>query len=265
MYIETGWRIITIGDGDLTFSLSLARKYALTSLTATVLDSESQLRDKYEDNAIDDLRSLGHRIEFNVDINHPDSFTSRLDAEFDLVIFQFPLVPNAGPAKPGKSFHHGEDSNLLNRILLANTLEHGFNYLLSAQGQGLCYITSKDVKPYCDWNITSLGRHADIPYLGHCLFSHQHYPGYNLRNVDRDKRVKATAATTYVWGRNTHSGVLRNLVLPIQKRNDFCDLCGAGPMLTEQDVEAHLQSRLHRRKQKYESQWQHYLLEKGKV
>ena len=261
MYIQSNWRILTIGDGDLTFSLSLAKKYQPANLIASVLDSESALRKKYIAHAIDALRENGNRVEFEVDITRPESYSGRLPAAFDLIIFQFPLVPNQGAIKPGKSFHHSTDSNLLNRILLAKTLEHGFDHLLAKDGAQLCYITSKDVKPYCDWNIPSLGSHLNVPYMGECEFLPQQFPGYQLRNVDRDKRVKATAAVTYVWGYCRNEELLCSLMAADERQN-YCALCGVGPMMTEQDMQAHSQSRLHKRKQNYEDQWQGYLEQK---
>lgn len=259
MYIRSNWRILTIGDGDLTFSLSLVKKYQPARLVATVLDSESALRAKYTTHAIEELRESGNRVEFEVDITRPTSFDGRLKAEFDLIVFQFPLVPNQGAIKPGKSFHHTTDSNLLNRNLLANTLEHGFSRLLDKDGAQLCYITSKDVKPYCDWNIPSLGAHLNIPYLGECEFLPKGFPGYQLRNVDRDKRVKATAAVTYVWGKGADETLLSSLSAVTLEKQNYCPLCQVGPMLTEQDIQAHLVSRLHKRKEKYERQWIEYL------
>lgn len=266
MFIKPGWRILTIGDGDLSFSLALANRYQPAALTATVLDSEAVLTNKYALNALSELRNKGCRVLFEVDITQPESFHGRLGAEYDLVIFQFPLVPNAGPLSPGKSFHHSADSNLLNRILLARTLEHSFAEFLDPQGRQLCYITSKDVKPYCDWQIESLGEHLGIEFLGTLAFLPGEFPGYRLRNVDRDKQVKATAATTYVWGNVSDSDEVLTSLRPVpQKQNNYCHLCKVGPITTPRDLEAHLNSRQHKRKAKYQQHWLTYLeKEEGK-
>ena len=47
MYINPKWRILTIGDGDLSFSVSLLKNYQPRALTATVFDSQLSLSTKY--------------------------------------------------------------------------------------------------------------------------------------------------------------------------------------------------------------------------
>jgi len=49
MYINPNWRILTIGDGDLSFSNALLQHYAPTQLTATIYDPLATLENKYGD------------------------------------------------------------------------------------------------------------------------------------------------------------------------------------------------------------------------
>jgi 25S rRNA (uracil2634-N3)-methyltransferase len=50
-----------------------------------------------------------------------------------------------------------KSANLANRDLLYHFLKQSFKVLLNPEGERLCYITSKSVKPYSHWHIeTSL-------------------------------------------------------------------------------------------------------------
>lgn len=272
MHLQPHWKVITIGDGDLSFSLSISRRFPDLTLCATVLDSEQQLRSKYELNAIDALVAAGHQVAFNADITKPLSFTDKLQYTFDVAIFQFPLVPNAGPRKPGQSWHQSDDGNLQNRKLLQKFLHHSGEYLLSKDGARLCYITSKDVKPYCDWNIEGLAAVADkktevMHYLGKMPFHPGEFPDYRVRNVDRDKQVKSTAAFTYVWSGYASLRQQQMLPTPLSEKLEppkpahsrYCLLCDIGPIENEQDWLNHLNSRQHKRREGYQNRWEEYL------
>lgn len=259
MYIQPRWRVLTVGDGDLSFSHALTQKWPELQLTASVLDSEQQLREKYQHHAIDALKSAGFNVCFEVDMTKSDSFAGRLPESFDLVIFQFPLVPNAGPRRPGQSWHQGEDSNLANRRLLRDVIVNSAHYLLSPDGARLCYITSKDVKPYCDWHIESLGAGSGLDYIGQWPFNADEFPGYRIRNVDRDKQVKSTSATTYVWSDRVNSSLCSTLKPPTPEHPRYCSLCHLGPVGNEQDWQNHQNSRQHKRRAKYQLNWENYL------
>mgnify|MGYP000046988277 CR=1 FL=1 len=49
MYIDPKWRVLTVGDGDLSFSASLLKNYQPQQLTATIYDSKGSLDEKYGD------------------------------------------------------------------------------------------------------------------------------------------------------------------------------------------------------------------------
>ncbi|MBE1299049.1 MAG: DUF2431 domain-containing protein [Alteromonadaceae bacterium] len=259
MHIQDEWRVLTVGDGDLSFSLALAKRFPEINLCASVLDSEEALRDKYSLNAIDDLKTLGHNVVFELDITSTDSITSKLSKSFDLAIFQFPLVPNAGARRPGQSWHQGTDSNLENRKLLRAFLFNAAKFLLRNNGANLCYITSKDVKPYCDWNIENLGHGGILDYIGECEFNPNLFPGYRIRNVDRDKQVKSTSATTYVWSSNAQQHAHMQLTMPKSDSSDYCALCKVGPIKSPRDWQAHTNSRLHRRRTEFQNNWEAFL------
>lgn len=273
MYIKPHWRILTIGDGDLSFSASLWQGFQPNQLTATVLDSQQVLENKYQHHAIDCLKSdPNQQVLFGFDVTKPESWSTdkgRLKhQQFDLVIFQFPLVPAFDDPK---FFHQLKDIsvNTLNRLLLRQYLIHCAKYFLDPKGEQLCYITSKDVKPYCEWNIENcLDRNLEqIHYLGSMAFEIEKFPGYKVRNVDRDKHVKDTQGITYVWSTANLEQAPRKLTEELaeelaeqlsgktHQENNCCPLCKAGPFISAQDQQLHEQTKKHRLMQQYEDQY----------
>lgn len=267
MVINPNWRILTVGDGDLSFSRALYEQYSVEHLTASILDTEQQLREKYQYHQLDYLRENGVAVEVGVDITNPKTW-QHLESDFDLVIFQFPLVPNF------KSRHQYENVknqfgndfsiNTLNRRLLRQFLIHCFDGLLSKNGARLAYISSKDVKPYTEWNIEfALTMNMQINLLGRWSFEASDFPNYTVRNVDRDGFVKDTEAATYVW---SDQPVTLDNLFPVNVVDaNGCKICQAGPFATEQERAAHLGSAKHRRMFDYDRQWRNYLLNESNI
>lgn len=261
MFIDPSWRILTVGDGDLSFSQSLFNRFKPVKLTATVLDSEVDLLNKYGQNSLADLQLAGVEVITQLDITDPTCWL-KLQPVYDVVIFQFPLVPGF---KAKEQFQAMQDKfgadfsvNTLNRRLLRKFLQAGFQYFLSAKGARLAYISSKDVKPYIEWNIEDqLHKGLDINYLGSQPFDVKVFEGYKIRNVDRDKHVKETRALTYVWSDKKHSDL--TLTPHIVMHDSGCDVCRAGPFITQQERRKHQASTKHKRMSDYDRQWQIYL------
>lgn len=260
MYLQNDWRILTVGDGDLSFSWSLWRHHQPAHLVATVLDDEATLKRKYEVHCLDKLRLAGCEVHTSIDITSPESFTSVPHHSFDLVLFQFPLIPNAGDDAHAQALVSQFGVNALNRWLLRQFLLSASRFFLDPKGPRLCYITSKDVKPYCDWNIENLvvGQ-SSLSYQGMMAFEKERFPEYRIRNVDRDRDVRQTAGTTYVWSGDPDCEMSHFLVSSRKHADDRCSLCGAGPFLSEQDWRAHEQSKRHQRLLEFEMRWREML------
>jgi 25S rRNA (uracil2634-N3)-methyltransferase len=93
MYLPKNCRVITIGDGDLSFSRALLAHVSHEDLIATTCDSEDLLRNKHTQNTLDDLVNAEVMVEHSVDVNVLASIR-RLPHNFaDIVIFNHPLVP----------------------------------------------------------------------------------------------------------------------------------------------------------------------------
>lgn len=260
MYIDPQWRILTVGDGDLSFSNALFQHHNPRHLTATIYDSLDTLQAKYGDEFHQQLLTAHCPVLTQFDITEPQSWSTVSKLSFDLVIFQFPLVPGFASQQEFNEKCAGIGINTLNRRLLRQFLINASKLLLDPQGPQLCYITSKDVKPYCEWNIeNSLVLNTDINYLGEMNFDIGNFPGYRIRNVDRDKHVKDTKGITYVWSPRPTTQVNQTLSSQLTQQptldGDCCHYCQAGPFTSAQHKQAHLSSRKHLRMQDFEQQW----------
>ncbi|GHB72241.1 hypothetical protein GCM10008107_22010 [Psychrosphaera saromensis] len=284
MVINKEWSVLTIGDGDLSFSRSIFDNYKPKKLTATVLDSVNELTSKYGSEHLDYLQKQSDGVLNEVDCQVVTEFditdldkVRQLTQEYDLVIFQFPLVPNF--SSQGEFQQHtktrtqiGSQSseqflsiNTINRRLLRLFLINSFDCLLAQDGAQLAYISSKDVKPYIEWDIEySLTKETELSCIGSMEFITEQFPGYKIRNVDRDKHVKDTASLTYVWTSNHNREARLDLFpamnpLPTLFGELGCDICHAGPFETEQEKTSHQAGKKHKRMSEYEAQWQGYL------
>jgi len=279
MFIKPNWRILTIGDGDLSFSASLWQNFKPKQLTATVFDSQQTLENKYQHHAINLLNTdPNQQVLFGFDVTKPESWPETWSTlnkqQFDLVIFQFPLVP---AFESPQYFHNKGDIsiNTLNRLLLRQFLLHCEKYFLDPNGPQLCYITSKDVKPYSEWNIeSSLNQDLEhIQYLGSMPFHINKFPGYKVRNVDRDKHVKDTHGITYVWSpkacqtaspaespKEHDKALLKVLEAKSHQSDDCCKICKAGPFVSASDKAMHEQTKKHRLMQQYENEYSQAIL-----
>lgn len=302
MYINPNWRVLTIGDGDLSFSASLLKHHNLRSLTATIFDSHATLISKYGgDEYYQALVNNGCKVQCDFDVtdrvtwgelandNAQEESTTKKSHEntFDLVIFQFPLLPAFTSKQAHEEHCENFSINTLNRRLLRVYLQHCFRYFLNKNGAQLAYISSKDVKPYRQWNIEqALTMNTSLSYLGKTPFNINDFPGYKIRNVDRDKHVKNTKSFTYVYSQkdNETQALMENPLLADQLISDMlivnpnsihnastektnalftednhCGICYTGIFMNEADKKLHFQGSKHVKMQQYQQQWLAYL------
>ena len=257
MIIKKEWRVLTVGDGDLSFSASLLTHHHPASLTATVLDTREVLLAKYAHNDYQTLLQKNCPVLCEFDVMDPVSWSQLTPLSFDLVVFQFPLIPAFKSHQEFQEKCKEVHINTLNRQLLRYFLIHSFKHFLDPNGARLCYITSKDVKPYKEWNIeNALNMQTDIDYLGWHNFDISAFPGYKVRNVDRDKHVKDTKGITYVWSDNKQHELKEQLNEALHQGEEYCQLCATGPYNNAQDRLKHNETRKHLNMLNYEALWQ---------
>ena len=258
MFINKAWRILLIGDGDLSFAYALQKNYQPKKLVATVFDREQDLIIKYGDKYIKALKELNITPIFKVDITNPQSWKKIPQEGFDVVIFQFPLIPSF---KSKAEFERTQGSiNILNRSLLRNFLINSFKYFLDPNGSLLAFISSKDVNPYKTWNIeNSLNLGLAINFLGKMNFDLNNFPEYKIRHVDADRHVKDTQSFTYIWSSKTSCEISDKLTKQDYSAPYFCPLCKAGKFYSLEDQQRHFTSRKHLLMQSFDDEWNAYL------
>lgn len=257
MIIDKTWRVLTVGDGDLSFSASLLTHHQPASLTATVLDAQDVLLAKYAHNDYQTLLQQDCPVLCEFDVMDPNSWSELNKHSFDVVIFQFPLIPSFKSHQEFQEKCKDVHINTLNRQLLRTFLLHSFQHFLDPNGARLCYITSKDVKPYKEWNIeNALNMRTNIDYLGWHHFDIKAFPGYKVRNVDRDKHVRDTKGITYVWSDNKQHALKNQLNEALNQGDDYCQLCATGPHNNEEDKLKHQSTKKHLNMINYEAMWQ---------
>ena len=275
MYINPSWRILTIGDGDLSFSTSLWNNYKPKRLTATIFDDKQTLTGKYGDEYYLQLIRNGCQVLSGFDVTNEQTWGKLKLNQYDVVIFQFPLLPAFTSVQEFQDKCNNISINTLNRRLLRIYLLNCFEHFLDNNGAKLAYITSKDVKPYRQWNIEeALTLATNINFIGKMDFDINKFPGYKIRNVDRDKHVKSTQGITYIYstGQCTHLSIelstelrteLDEKVRHTSKNNlssdKYCSFCKTGIFATERDKQIHLATKKHLQMVQFEQQWLSYL------
>ncbi|KZN46402.1 class I SAM-dependent methyltransferase [Pseudoalteromonas luteoviolacea] len=256
MQLKSNWRILTVGDGDLSFSYSIKKYLNPKLIVASIYDSEGDLRAKYQNHALDKLRNTDTQVLTDFDATSSASWARLAGQTFDIVIFQFPLIPAFASHEAFKQ--SALSINTLNRRLLRHFLNYSQSVALDPTGAMLSVITSKDVKPYCEWNLEeTLHQGLNIDYLGQTEFDINQFPEYKIRNVDRDKHVKDTRGISYFWSPKRPDCL--TLAKPDYLKPSHCAMCRVGPFLTEQDRQAHLNSKKHKQMSKHENAWQAFL------
>ncbi len=261
MYLNPDWRILTVGDGDLSFTRALLNHIDPSQLHGSVYDSEEVLRDKYQQHAVDDLIQCHVPLLFEFDVTNPLSWQRLQGKQFDLVIFQFPLLSQLGSADAFKAIKQAGGLNTLNRALLHQYLFNCAKYALDPNGAGVCYITSKDVKPYSHWGLDhALTVHTPLHYIGEQNFDLKAFAGYKVRNVDRDKHVKDTLGISYTYALQENNSLAQHCHRPHYLDNDNCCLlCRAGPFQGTLDKDNHLKSKSHQQMQLFSRHWDDWL------
>jgi len=84
--------ILIVGDGDLSYSASIALSNKTSQLVATVLESEADHRSIYSDSSrnIDIIRKWGHQVRFQVDARDLSKHFDTTTTLFDRIQWNFP-------------------------------------------------------------------------------------------------------------------------------------------------------------------------------
>eukprot|EP01041_Mallomonas_annulata_P002670 gene2670-5250_t len=195
---KSGYKILTVGDGDFSFSLSIA-KGLLPDITQTENKTEiiATSHESFEciiktypasNQNLEQLKQLGVRIYHDIDATSLQSYEvmNPFKNNLDAIIWNFPCV----------RMENGADAQVneieLNRSLLRRFFTNIVEYLKdsnpldtesSINQHGRVYITHKTIEPFCWWNIVQLAEESGLYYNGSIIFDKYLFPGYINRKV----------------------------------------------------------------------------------
>ena len=206
-----GQRILTVGDGDFSFSLALARALGGAGLVATSYESLDTLARVYGTSCTDTLRELsvlGARVVHGVDAGELGT-TLPPEAQpasgFDRIVWNFPCVargsdgavlPGAGAGADARgSAELEQNRQLIARFCAAAAARLG-------EG-GEVHVTHK--VGLQQWNIPQQGDNdgsgaSALEFSGAVVFDRAAYPPYRPRKAFAAKGFPTTDAQTFVFG-----------------------------------------------------------------
>ncbi|KAL4598418.1 hypothetical protein ACB092_11G058600 [Castanea dentata] len=176
-HYSSNHQILLVGEGDFSFSLSLANSFGSASnILASSLDPYNVLIKKYKEakSNLENLEKLGASLLHGVDATKMKLHSDLRWRKFDRIIFNF---PHAG-------FHGKEDHAHV--VKMHRNLVHGFfhNAIVMLRADGEIHVNHKATAPFCHWNITELGLNNCLVLIECVDFKKEDYPGYHNKRGD---------------------------------------------------------------------------------
>lgn len=171
--------ILLIGEGNFSFSNALVNTFnAAENITATCLDSETVLHQKYSDaqENIENLNENGGTVIYDFDCTSLKCAKS-LNERFDKIVFNFPHV--------GLGIKDQDRNIIANQKLISSFIKIFAPKLSSiSKGDskdGEIIITVKTGTPYDLWNVKKIGKDCNVVCKTSFQFQPQLYEGYEHR------------------------------------------------------------------------------------
>ena len=192
-----GCRVLTVGDGDLSFSVALAERGECASLTASTLEPDLEALQREYDGL--DVRGHARRID---DVRYGvDARRLSFDESFDRIVFNFPCLP-VSDGKDGNSEGSGkadasaiEENKALVRAFVRSAVP-----LLAPGGE--IHVAHKTKEPFSWWGFPGLVSHALLTYRGALVFDRAAYQPYANRKARDRKSFSAMDAVVYIYSKD---------------------------------------------------------------
>ncbi|KAK9049055.1 hypothetical protein SSX86_031978 [Deinandra increscens subsp. villosa] len=170
-------QILLVGEGDFSFSASLARVFgSADNIVATSLDSYDLVIKKYKmaQANLQILYNYGAQLLHEVDATRMKLHTDLHLRKFDRIIYNFPHAGFLGDEN---------DQRVINKH---RNLVRGFfeNASCMLRPGGEVHVTHKTTGPFITWNIEDLASKSSLALLGCVEFNITDYPGYNNKRGD---------------------------------------------------------------------------------
>jgi len=208
---DTYESILAVGDGDFSFSLSLAKGFAEAGskckLVASSHESYESVRKTYSDAdaTLAELKSLGVEVLHGVDATalheSPDIGSKR----FDVIIWNFPCVGVAEKKLPveytaGAQGPDGQAGEVeLNKQLMRDFFKNAANSITCNTGE--VHIVHKTFEPFSWIDMPAHNEESKGALVLDCrvVFDRILYPGYVNRKVLHRKSFPSHDAQTFVF------------------------------------------------------------------
>lgn len=164
LYSES-FKLLTVGDGDLSFSLSIAnylfeKQGHARNLTATTHESYESIVRTYVNGALNVrlLTKLGAMVHHGVDATNLASTDALQGEKYDFVTWNFPCIRISKGAD-------GQVSELEANINLMRSFFRNVGNYLTVSGE--VHVAHKTIEPFSWWNIKELAKESNFQ----CNFS----------------------------------------------------------------------------------------------
>jgi 25S rRNA (uracil2634-N3)-methyltransferase len=169
-------RMLTVGDGDLSFSRSLAQLGYAEKLTATTHESLQSIRSTYPnaDEILGSLRDSGVTLFHEVDATNFEGHSALRERSFDVVIWNFPCIRVERGAD-------GQVSELEMNKQLLRTFFRSVKGILAVGGE--VHVAHKTIEPFSWWGLCDIALEEDFQLFREIAFDRCNFPGYTNRKV----------------------------------------------------------------------------------
>lgn len=199
---KSGMNVLTVGDGDFTFSLGLARIIAMNAssmLVATSYESLETLRKVYPNiqDTINELYALNVSVYFEVDATNLKETLPVRNVKFHRISWNFPCTAISNG-------QDGQNNELVqNQNLIKAFIKQCESYL--SPGDGEIHMIHKTKPPYNQWSleIVALEDYKEkrfVEYKGRIVFDKCLLPPYTPRKALDKKSFPVSDACLYIFG-----------------------------------------------------------------
>jgi hypothetical protein len=204
---EEGMSVLTVGDGDFSFSLAVARllcgENCRPSLVVTSYEDKTTLQNVYGPGFLDtlaELETLGAKVCFKVDATALKATCPILESKtFHRICWNFPCTAIA-KGQDGQNVEMEQNKDLVRRFV-ANSLE----FLSRSDGEVL--ICHKTKPPFNQWRLEHVALEnikgefpAALDYAGRVILDRFLLPPYTPRKALDRKSFPCHDACFYVFG-----------------------------------------------------------------
>ena len=241
MGYQRGMSVLTVGDGDLTFSLAVARILFANSgkivsqqhrnssrLVATSYESRETLLKVYPNigGTIQELESLGATVCYQVDATDiagtlsEDVLKSTSSKSFNRITWNFPCSA-IGSGQDGQN-----DAMEFNKQLIRDFVRNSIASELLDENDGEIHMLHKTKPPFNQWRIELVALEGldaeckvaknELEYKGRIAFDRCLMPPYVPRKALDKKSFTCHDACTYVFGWKGEGGKRFGCTIPLE-------------------------------------------------